>query len=104
MSEGDLVRNIISALNIVGVKAWRCQSGMVKVKRAFMHLAPKGTPDVIGYVMRGPSAGRFVAVEAKLKGNKPAPEQLQWIADARVSGVLAGVAYSVDDALKIAKG
>lgn len=97
MSEGDLVRAIIDALTLRGATVWRCNSGKVRVRGAYLTLAPEGTPDVIGYTRHG----RFVGIEVKLPKGRVTKEQLDWHAAARAHGAIAGVAYCVEDALEM---
>ena len=59
---------------------------------------PKGYPDLSGN-RRGD--GRAVYIEAKIHPNKPTEEQLQYLADRRAEGALAGVCYTVGDALSL---
>ncbi len=59
---------------------------------------PKGYPDLSGN-RRGD--GRAVYIEAKIRPNKPTPEQLRYLADRRDEGAIAGVCYSVTDALAL---
>ena len=61
MRESDLTQPCLAALRALGCEVWRCQSGVVKVRGAWMHLAPKGTADMIGYM----PGGRFLAAETK---------------------------------------
>jgi Holliday junction resolvase len=101
VSESQLGRAIIDAINITGLGvAWRCQSGMVKVRGAFMHLAPEGTPDVIGYL----NDGRMLAIEVKLPKEKPSQRQVDWLERAHRRGVVCGIARSVDEAIAIVRG
>lgn len=58
----------------------------------------KGSADIIGIHV---PTGRMIAIEVKVKGNKPTPEQLNFIRVVKESGGLAGVAYSVEEAVKI---
>ena len=59
---------------------------------------PKGYPDLSGN-RRGD--GRAVYIEAKVKPNKPTEEQMKYLAERRAEGALAGVCYSVTDALTL---
>jgi hypothetical protein len=45
MSETDISRDIHDALCLLGHPTVRINSGRVKVRGAWMHLAPAGTPD-----------------------------------------------------------
>lgn len=55
-----------------------------------------GLPDLIGV-----HKGRFIAVEAKMPGNKPSPAQLRIHTKIRDAGGRVVVAYSVADALTV---
>lgn len=59
---------------------------------------PKGYPDLSGN-LRG--SGRAVYIEAKIHPNRATPEQEKYLADRRAEGALAGVCYSVGDALAL---
>ncbi len=59
---------------------------------------PKGYPDLSGN-LRG--SGQAVYIEAKIKPNKPTEEQMRYLEDRRAEGALAGVCYSVTDALAL---
>ena len=95
-SEGQIQRAILDALPLLGVVAWRTQSGTRSGGR--MHLAPSGTPDIVGYRIRD---AKFIAIECKAPGGKPSPEQVAWLARAQASGVLCGIARGVDDVVRI---
>ena len=85
MSEGsEVVRPMLDALRAAGIFAWRQQSGLVKVRGAWMHLAPEGTPDIVGYL----DGGRMLAVECKLGKGPTRDAQTRWAAAARARGVL----------------
>jgi len=45
--------------------AWRNQSGMVKSGRSYIHLAPKGSPDIVSCI-----DGKFISVETKILANE----------------------------------
>lgn len=77
-AETKLVRSILDALALYPheLEAWRWQSGQVKVRGGWMHLAPEGTPDLGGYLRAG---ARMFAVETKtLDGGDLAPPQVEW--------------------------
>lgn len=97
MSEQDIVRSIIEAVNASGLaQVWRCQSGRVRVRRGWMHLAPAGTPDVVGWMRDG----RFLGLEVKKPGEKPTELQEQRrqeiIADGGVAAVVRSVVETID--------
>jgi hypothetical protein len=77
----------------------RCNSGSVKLPSGkWFRGMPAGFADVM-LVMEG---GRVAFVEVKTGKNKPSEEQERFIQKMRGLGCLAGVAYSVKDALEIA--
>lgn len=59
---------------------------------------PKGYSDLSGYRI---GDGRAVYIECKVAPNKPTPEQETFLARAREHGAIAGVCYSVEDALEL---
>lgn len=68
----------------------------------------KGMPDYGGwdtYTIKPEDVGGIVAVytviEAKGDGGKPTPEQLNFIAQVKAAGGIAGVAYSAEEAQSI---
>lgn len=88
----NIVKNgVLKVLKLFGVEAWLVQSGLVKVRGGYMHLAPNGTSDIVGYL---PYTGRILAVEAKEKGKQPRKDQIDFLA--RV-GNAGGVGLVVDD-------
>lgn len=69
--------------------------------RVFRTGTPKGYPDISG---NRRSDGKAVYIEVKVKPNKPTPEQAEYIRQRREEGCLAGVCYSVEDALAVILG
>jgi hypothetical protein len=97
LSEQDLTRAVIEAIN--GTRrahVWRHQSGRVKVRGGWMHLAPPGSPDVVGYMLDG---GRFLGIEVKLPGEQPTAIQNTWREQIVAAGGIAVTAWSVADAI-----
>lgn len=94
MTETQLSRSIQAALLRAGFWVIRVQSGMVKVRRGFMHLAPVGTPDlhIIGEGW----------IEVKVPGQELKPEQALWHEKARRLGVRVEVAESAKEAVETA--
>lgn len=100
MKETDLVHQIIQYLNFSGHLVQRTQSGMVKVtnrygKQHMMKFAQAGTADVTGCS----KDGRFLAVECKIKPNKPTELQEQYLNEIAKRGGIAFVAYTLDDVI-----
>lgn len=102
MSEREIQRAILIYLGQHPrvVAAWRNQSGMVKTYGGrWMHLAPAGTPDIVGIL----DGGRFLGVEVKDpatrgKGKWADQEhQESWRVKANNAGALVVHATSVED-------
>lgn len=117
--ETKLQRAIQEALCwLPGVIVWRCNAGKQKVLAScaasgkvlpgetrqrwiaygLRDLAGKvaGTPDLIGSV-----DGRFLALEVKLPGRRPTPEQRARLQEIRDHGGIAEVVHSVDEAVGV---
>ena len=92
MSETDISRDIRKAIEAIGVPVERVQTGMVRVRGGWMHLANDGTPDLwtpLGWL------------EVKRPGEEPDPEQKQWHARAEAWGVRVAVVTSVREAVDV---
>jgi hypothetical protein len=99
MSEAALTTAVLNALQqMPGVVAWRCNSGTAKVRGGWMHLAPNGTADVIGFASPG---GRFFGIELKVQGGRHphTKEQQDWGAKVQKHGGIYILARSVAEAL-----
>lgn len=99
-SEANVQNDIMLALSQAGCLVWRNNTGVLKDKtgRPIKFGLCKGSADLIGVARDG----RFLAVEVKAEGGRVRPEQVLFIEAVRRAGGRAGVARSVDDALKIA--
>ncbi|HEY6189329.1 MAG TPA: hypothetical protein VIW80_16875 [Pyrinomonadaceae bacterium] len=62
-------------------------------KTRIIHLAHPGTSDITGCT----KDGRFIAVECKIKPNKPTELQEAYLAEVRKRGGMAIVAYDLED-------
>lgn len=102
MSEMRLMHEIMIALTEAGCQVFRTNVGKVRTPdgRFFDTGLPKGHSDLYGFRRDG----QIFYVEVKVKPNKPTTEQILFIAAMRNKGALGGVAYSVKEALDIAKG
>lgn len=83
--EGDIKRRILDALEAVGALAVRVQSGLVKVRGGWMHLAQAGTPDI--YVLVPPT-GLSLWLEVKTATGEEREAQLAWADTARRAGAV----------------
>lgn len=96
-AETSLARAIREALSVLGVVAWREQSGQVRVRRGYMHLAPEGTPDIVGHM----PDGRALYLEVKHGKGKERPAQTAFLARARAAGCVCGTVRSVAEAVAL---
>jgi len=109
-SEADIQRAILAALRRHPAVAWvdRRNSGALVDRRGYrVQLCAEGTTDLEGMTRREPrhgTPGRFFGIEIKAPGAPVRNAQRARIAEIRGLGHLAGVARSVDDALRILGG
>lgn len=89
MSEQLIVKSILSALDRLGVFAWRNNTG----RRGGVSYGFKGSPDIIG-VMRG---GRACFIEVKTATGKQSAEQVEFQRRIQELGGLYVLARNVDD-------
>ena len=77
---------------------WRNSVGTFKTQDGKWVQAglPPGSADLIGICN-----GRFVAIEVKLPGQKPRPDQVQFLEHVKKMGGIAGVATSPEEAIAI---
>ena len=80
------------------VTLWRNSIGTFKTQDGKWVQAglPAGSSDLIGICN-----GRFVAIEVKLPGQKPRPDQANFLEHVKKMGGIAGVATSVQEAIDI---
>lgn len=99
-SEANIQNAIMIALAESGCLIWRNNTGILKDKtgRPIKFGLCKGSSDLIGLT----PSGQFLAVEVKTATGRVRPEQTAFIDAVRKNGGRAGIARSVDDALKIA--
>lgn len=98
-AESKLVTAILGALHLAfRDKVWfiRINAGAIKTGTRFIHLAPKGTADILGCVQ---PTGRLVALEVKLPGEEPTAEQVQWANERRAQGAYTACVHSIQEAL-----
>lgn len=101
-SEANIQNDILIALSKAGATVWRNNTGALQDKtgRLVRYGLCKGSSDIIGIC----SDGRFLAVEVKKTTGRVTDDQLRFIEAVRAKGGRAGVARSVDDALRILEG
>lgn len=100
MKEMLLVRQIIDYLNYRGHFVQRTNSGSVQAehngRKRFIKMAQAGTADITGCS----KDGRFLAIECKIRPNKPTELQERYLNEIRERGGIALVAYDLDDVLR----
>jgi hypothetical protein len=95
VEEVRLTKAIVDAL---GVWAARNNTGTAKGGRLRFGLGV-GSSDVVACV-----GGRFLALEVKMPGQRPKPEQVEWSNRIRFVGGRYVVAETVEDALHVVCG
>lgn len=100
-SEANIMNDCMIALSKVGCLIWRNNVGAWKDPRGRViryGVGGKGGSDLLGVA----PDGRALAIETKTATGRIRPEQHSFIAAVNKAGGRAGIARSVDDALKIA--
>jgi hypothetical protein len=94
-TETDLSRAIQDALGKLGAMVERIQSGKVRVRGGYMHLASEGTPDLF-VAFRGATG----FLEVKTREGERRTAQAEWHERAHKHGVRVAVVRSVEEALR----
>ncbi len=101
-TEHDIQNAVRVALSQMGHKVFRVNTGTVKTEHGvFSTGVPKGFSDL--FVVRK-GDGRAVFIEMKKPGGRVRPEQVTFLHTMQEQGALAGIARSVDDAIRIVEG
>ena len=113
MSEQQTQQQIRLAVSRGPVRLWRNNTGMLRDQHGrpvTFGLCP-GSADLIGYTtievtpdMVGQRLAVFTAVEVKSPTGKPTAEQAAFLDHIRQAGGRAGIARSVDEAMRIVGG
>ena len=96
-NESHLVFDVMQALGQHGA-VYRCNSGSVRLPNGRQF---RGMPRGFADIMLIKPGGQACFIETKVKPNTPTSEQITFIEKMHGLGCLAGVAYSVDEALHI---
>lgn len=102
-SEANIQNAILVALSEAGCVVWRQNTGAYKdpkTGRLIRYGLCVGSSDIIGITREG----LFLAVEVKKAGGAIRKGQPEFIAAVRRAGGRAGIARSVEDALRIVAG
>lgn len=100
MTETDLMNLIRLRLTELGYKVFRANVGSIKLADGtyFKTGLPKGFSDLFAV-----KNGRVCFIEVKVKPNKATKEQINFIEQMQNAGCVAGVAYSVEEAVELAR-
>lgn len=89
----DLTNPAVRMLRQMGHKAFRMNSGRVRVKGGWMHLAEKGTADILCF----PRVGPVTWIETKVGKNGMSEDQERFRDDVRAFGHRHLVARNLDE-------
>ena len=90
--EGDLVKDCIRWLAIMGCFVWKQNQGGMKTETHFIRFAHvDGISDIIGMT----PFGRFIAVECKQPNKKPTAKQQAFLDEVKSQGGIAIVAHDL---------
>lgn len=100
MIETDLMNLIRLKLTELGYTVFRVNVGTVRLPdgRYFKTGLPTGFSDLFAI-----KDGRVCFLEVKVKPNKPTAEQIVFLNQMRIKGCIAGVVYSVEEAVELAR-
>ena len=110
MSEQRIQQEIRIACSKGDTRLFRNNTGTLKDQngRPVQFGLCKGSADLIGYrsiaitpEMVGQQVAVFLSIEVKTPTGRLRPEQQQWLDTVQAAGGIAGVARSVEDALRI---
>ncbi len=106
-SETQISKSIRDALTALGIWNIRIQSGILKIGNRFVHLAPKGTPDILILDYDGTGSydgsGKAGFLEVKKDDGKLSPEQIKFQEKADSHNVKLGTVHSVQEAIDTIK-
>jgi hypothetical protein len=110
LSEQRIQQEIRLAISHGDTKVFRNNTGTLRDQngRPVQFGLCKGSADLIGWrtvvvtpEMVGTQVAVFLSIEVKTPTGRLRPEQQQWLDAVQTAGGIAGVARSVDDALRI---
>lgn len=100
-SETTLSKAIRNSLTALGIWNIRIQSGMLKIGNRFVHLAPKGTADVLLPSYDG--LGRSGWLEIKTTDGTVSEDQIKFQEKCRQENVKSAIVHSVSEAIDTVK-
>jgi hypothetical protein len=93
-SESQLVTACLEYLLVMGIPAWRNNSGATMIGKRFIRFGMKGSSDILGVL---PPTGRFLAVECKQPKGRTTESQDEFLDAINEAGGLGVVVRSVDE-------
>ena len=95
MTEAQIQTEILTGLKseFPALIHFRVLSGIIRANKNYIHGAPKGTPDICGYL----PDGRFLGIECKTPGGDVKQEQYDFAVAATRAGAVVFQASSWDD-------
>ncbi len=105
-SETTISKSIRDALTALGIWNIRIQSGMIKIGQRFVHLAPKGTSDilVLSYnSMNENPNGKAGWLEIKTETGKVSEDQIKFQEKCRQANVKSAIVRSAQEAIDTIK-
>ena len=109
-SEQSIQQHIRIACSTGATRLWRNNTGTLRDQhgRPVQFGLARGSADLIGYRtititpnMVGTTVAVFLSIEVKTPTGRIRPEQQAWLETVQAAGGIAGVARSVEDALRI---
>lgn len=94
VSENQVLVGCIRACYVLSIPVERRNVVAYRIEGRKVRCGRKGQADLTGTIPRGPNRGKRLEIEVKRPGERPRPEQLQWLADVRAWG---GIAFWTDD-------
>lgn len=98
--ESVVVGSCLSLLSIIGIYAWRNNTGALQDKHGRMvRYGLRGSSDIIGIL----PDGRFLAIECKREGGRIRPEQKEFIAKINKNGGVGAIVHNTDELMAVLK-
>lgn len=103
--ESVVLNTCLGLLNLMGIYAWRNNTGAYKVKgnrttkERIIHYGKKGSADILGIL----PDGRFLAVECKRKSGRASSDQLLFLSNIKANNGVACIVKSCDELMEVLK-
>lgn len=98
--ESGVVSSCLGLLEIIGIQAWRNNTGALKDNKGrLVRYGKKGSADIIGIL----PGGKFLSVECKAPGGRVRPDQIDFMNMINKNGGLACIVHSCDELMEVLK-